>query len=102
MLYGSLQHDQYGRKRKTIAWKKTPRPAATAFEPLRPSDNYIRETKTYASAPRLGLSSEAEALAPVGDGAWRVAESRNFTVAPAYNKGAYQVISKGDVKHIGK
>jgi hypothetical protein len=99
MLYGSLQHDQYGRKRKTIAWKKTPRPAATAFEPLRPSDNYIRETKTYASAPR---ARNVEVLAPVGDGAWRVAESRNFTVAPAYNKGAYQVISKGDVKHIGK
>jgi hypothetical protein len=26
----------------------------------------------------------------------------NFTVAPAYNKGAYQVISKDDIKDIGK
>jgi len=29
-------------------------------------------------------------------------ESKNFTVAPAYNKGAYQVIPKSDIKHIGK
>ena len=28
--------------------------------------------------------------------------SKNWTVAPAYNKGAYQVIPKSDVKHIGK
>ena len=28
--------------------------------------------------------------------------SRKFTIAPAYNKGAYQVISREDVKHIGK
>ena len=28
--------------------------------------------------------------------------SKGYTVAPAYNKGAYQVIPKTDVKHIGK
>ena len=28
--------------------------------------------------------------------------SRKFTIAPAYNKGAYQVISREDIKHIGK
>ena len=28
--------------------------------------------------------------------------SRGYTVAPAYNKGAYQVIPRTDVKHIGK
>jgi len=26
----------------------------------------------------------------------------NFTIAPAYNKGSYQVISRKDVKDIGK
>ena len=31
-----------------------------------------------------------------------VEESKKFTVAPAYNKGAYQVIPKSDIKHIGK
>ena len=33
---------------------------------------------------------------------WKLEESRNFTVVPAYNKGAYQVINKSDVKDIGR
>lgn len=33
---------------------------------------------------------------------WRLEESRKFTVAPAYNKGAYQVITRDNVKDIGK
>ena len=33
---------------------------------------------------------------------WRLEESRNFTVAPAYNKGAYQVIPKTEIKDIGR
>ena len=28
--------------------------------------------------------------------------SKKFTIAPAYNKGGYQVISKSDIKDIGK
>ena len=33
---------------------------------------------------------------------WRLQESKKFTVAPAYNKGGYQVISKDNIKNIGK
>ena len=33
---------------------------------------------------------------------WRLKESKKFTVAPAYNKGGYQVISKDNIKNIGK
>ena len=33
---------------------------------------------------------------------WKLEESKNFTVAPAYNKGAYQVISKTNIKDIGR
>lgn len=33
---------------------------------------------------------------------WKLEESKNFTVAPAYNKGAYQVISKSNIKDIGR
>jgi len=28
--------------------------------------------------------------------------SSNYTIAPAYNKGAYQVISKDSIKDIGR
>ena len=33
---------------------------------------------------------------------WRLKESEKFTIAPAYNKGGYQVISKDNIKNIGK
>ena len=33
---------------------------------------------------------------------WRLEESKKFTVAPAYNKGAYQVISRSEIKDIGR
>ena len=33
---------------------------------------------------------------------WRLEESKKFTVAPAYNKGAYQVITKANIKDIGR
>ena len=33
---------------------------------------------------------------------WRLEESKKFTVAPAYNKGAYQVIPRSGIKDIGR
>jgi len=32
----------------------------------------------------------------------KVYTDHNFTIAPAYNKGPYQVISRKDVRDIGK
>ena len=39
---------------------------------------------------------------PVGIAKQREIPKHNFTIAPAYNKGAYQVISKRDIKDIGR
>ena len=39
---------------------------------------------------------------PVGVAPQRKLLDHNFTIAPAYNKGAYQVISRRDVKDIGR
>ena len=39
---------------------------------------------------------------PVGVTPKRKVHEHNFTIAPAYNKGAYQVISKKDIKDIGR
>ena len=33
---------------------------------------------------------------------WRLEESKKFTVATAYNKGAYQVIPRSEIKDIGR
>ena len=51
---------------------------------------------------------EEKAVPNLGNGAtkparnWRLEESKNFTIAPAYNKGAYQVITKSNIKDIGR
>ena len=39
---------------------------------------------------------------PVGVAPKKKIQEHNFTIAPAYNKGAYQVISKKYLKDIGK
>ena len=39
---------------------------------------------------------------PTGVAAKRKLHDHDFTIAPAYNKGAYQVISKENIKDIGK
>ena len=39
---------------------------------------------------------------PVGVAPKKELIPHNFTIAPAYNKGPYQVISKSDIKDIGR
>ena len=51
------------------------------------------------SIPFLPPTSD---VIPVGVAAQRKTPKHNFTIAPAYNKGAYQVISKRDIKDIGR
>jgi hypothetical protein len=48
--------------------------------------------KTVVKASKSVLQTSAKTIQ----------ESKKFTVAPAYNKGAYQVIPRSDIKHIGK
>ena len=47
-------------------------------------------------------SSKTTSYKPMKDTSYKLEESKKFTVAPAYNKGAYQVIPRGDVEWIGK
>lgn len=65
---------------------KTPWPTVRATEDI-PSITRNKHTST-----RKTIAEEQDILEV----------SRNFTVAPAYNKGAYQVISKDDVEYIGR
>ena len=74
---------------------------------------YTFERKTFVAAAavaqqveqlicnqKVGGSIPSGGTKPVHN--WRLEESKNFTIAPAYNKGGYQVISKDNIKHIGK
>ena len=94
---GSIRYDQHGRKRKTKAM--------SVKKPLqfKPTGNHVwepdivrRVTKEYPSAPMTACTNTHK------DDSWKLEASKNFTVAPAYNKGAYQVIPKADLKHIGR
>ena len=97
IVQGSMTHTTSGRKmfrpfsrRRAlpIGWKEY-RPAAD-ISPV----NW-RDTKEYPSAELGSPDTEETALK-------EHYVSSNHTIAPAYNKGAYQVISKDDIKHIGR
>ena len=95
IIQGSMRYSPSGRKRKTNAYKKAKRPDFVAQK----TKNF-KQANTKQEIPSLIHSSKTKYENE--DNSWKVEESKKWTVAPAYNKGAYQVIPKGDVKWIGK
>ena len=93
MKKGSMLYDQFGRKRKVSHLYKSKK--ATPNFAKQAKKQFKREEEIYASAP-IG-----EYTAPV-DNSYKKDISKQYTVSIAYNKGAYQVIPKGEVKDIGK
>ena len=91
IMFGSLRHTYSGRKRKAL-----PRASnyEKEFKPFAPKPVYRRETKQYKS-----LNDMAQPCLAVDRSYTKDAK---FIVAPAYNKGAYQVISKENIKDIGR
>jgi len=92
IIQGNINYTTSGRKRKTH--RKTKK-VDRAFTPLNQTKPYRRETEYYPSQPMLGVASKP-------DDTYKKEVSDSYTLAPAYNKGAYQVISKENIKHIGK
>lgn len=95
IIQGSMRYSPSGRKRKTNAYKKKARP-----------DFVAQKTKNFktpdATSKIPSLKTSSKTKYKTEDNSWKVEESKKFTVAPAYNKGAYQVIPRGDVEWIGK
>jgi hypothetical protein len=93
IIQGSMRYSPSGRKRKTNAWRKAKTP------------DFVAQTKKkFVPVQKLDEipSMKSTGHCSTEDTSWKVEASKNFTVAPAYNKGAYQVIPKGDIKWIGK
>ena len=91
IIQGSMNYTYSGRKRKPLPkTKKIIREGVYV-----PSAPYRRETKEYKSAP---LTPYRE----VSSVEYKREQSKKYTLAPAYNKGAYQVISKENIRDIGK
>ncbi len=60
--------------------------------------SYSHPTQDVAEGSIPSLSNTI----PTGTTPRKEVFEHNFTIAPAYNKGAYQVISKRDIKDIGR
>ena len=96
----SMRHSPSGRKRKTNAYKKAKRPDFVAQSKKQFKSEPI-STKTISSKTMGGFTKSMTSKTKLTKEE-RLEISRQYTLAPAYNKGAYQVIPRGDVKWIGK
>ena len=105
----SMRYSPSGRKRKTNAWKKAKRPDFVAQETKKfkgavaqSGERVLCKHEVVGSIPSSSTSSKTKYKNDTLSKEERLAISKNYTVAPAYNKGAYQVIPRGDVEWIGK
>ena len=107
-MVGSLRYDMHGRKRKTKSLS-TPKKRGCSSIGRAPAlhaggsefESRQLHHKKFRSMP-IGSYDAQSALLEMKKKIIAQQESKNFTVAPAYNKGACQVIPKSDIKHIGK
>lgn len=94
IISGSINYSPSGRKRKVLQKRtnKVSRRADMSSTPFR------RDSKQYPSADMASVRHDITGLESVD----RRTLSSKYTIAPAYNKGAYQVISRDNVKDIGR
>ena len=101
IIKGTLQYDQHGRRRKTFKTKrKTTRSKWKSIGAVAQSGERRLCTAKVESS-NLSSSTNAGKGTKV-DNSWKLEISKKYTIAPSYNKGAYQVIPREDVEHIGK
>jgi len=100
IIHGSINHTYSGRRKKKL---KTHRKKKAEFVPLKVEKASFSpawwevKKKEQRSAPFIPFEPKR-----IEDTSYRQEVSKKYTVSVPYNKGAYQVISKEDVKHIGK
>jgi len=107
---GSLRYDMNGRKRKAYK-KNNPTNKRTTSGPVRKisaSELQKKQAVVKSTTDRIPSASPSKKATGKGTGVdikWQQEKlkiSSGYTVAPAYNKGAYQVIGKNNIKDIGK
>ena len=63
----------------------------------------INEEDTHIkSADLIPMSNKIGQGRTKPDNRWKIEASKNFTIAPAYNKGPYMVVAKEDIKTAGR
>tara|TARA_B100001059_G_scaffold52761_1_gene46589 strand:- start:12159 stop:12446 length:288 start_codon:yes stop_codon:yes gene_type:complete len=94
IIKGSITYDSFGRRRKTTN-TRTQKAKPQSFRGHFPQYNKDTHREQY---PSMAM----ESYSPVIEDTYKKEVSKQYTVSIAYNKGAYQVIPKSDIKHIGK
>ncbi len=97
MMHGSMRHYPNGRKKSYNAWGKS-KTRKVEFKEYSPETPFRRDTPDYPSVSNNVQCTVKETLSREE----RVDISSGYTIAPAYNKGAYQVIGRNNIKDIGK
>ena len=62
----------------------------------------IAERTYEAPKPQVQMSNKIGHGGTKPDNSWKIEASKNFTIAPAYNKGPYMVVAKEDIKTAGR
>jgi len=66
---------------------------------IKEDDNVITGQQAAEAVP---LSNKIGQGGTKPDNSWKIEASKNFTIAPAYNKGPYMVVAKEDIKTAGR
>ena len=92
IVKGSMNYDQFGRKRKTVTKRSK---KVMTFKAKNPDFKKQSKKTMYPSAKTTEYKTPE-------DTSYKKEISKQYTVSIAYNKGNYQVIPKNEVKDIGK
>ena len=97
-IQGNLNYTYSGRKKNTYKVKKVQKP----FIPLNPKKHHQFSPVWWEQKKNQAKSREFLPWTNPDCQLYKKNISSKYTVSVPYNKGAYQVISEEDVKHIGK
>tara|TARA_B100000900_G_C20365591_1_gene628195 strand:+ start:360 stop:689 length:330 start_codon:yes stop_codon:yes gene_type:complete len=104
-LNSSLRYGPSGKKRKTKAFttkSKKQKYKELVLQQQKTFDRVVREVSETEKIPSMIHQGGGHGQKNLEWEKEKLKISSQYTVAPAYNKGAYQVIGKSDIKHIGK
>tara|TARA_B100001989_G_C24281049_1_gene336371 strand:+ start:172 stop:501 length:330 start_codon:yes stop_codon:yes gene_type:complete len=104
-LTNSIRYGPHGKRRKTKAFtKKSKRQKyqELILQQQKVFDRVVREVSETEKIPSLLLKGGGSGQKNLEWENEKLKISSQYTIAPAYNKGAYQVIGKNNIKDIGK
>ena len=104
-LSSSIRYGPHGKRRKTKAFTKKSKKQKCQemiLQQQKVFDRVVAEVSKEKKIPSLLLKGGGGGQKNLEWEREKLKISSQYTIAPAYNKGAYQVIGKNNIKDIGK